>query len=35
MSESKTYECCGQAFSTKEEMEAHNKKYHSQCSCCK
>lgn len=29
MSESKKkYECCGQTFDTKEEMEAHKEKWH-------
>ena len=33
MSESKKYECCGQTFNTKEEMEAHKEKMHKK-SCC-
>ena len=24
----KKYECCGQTFNTKEEMEAHKEKWH-------
>jgi hypothetical protein len=36
MSEEKKekYECCGETFTTKEEMEAHKAKLH-QKSCCK
>ena len=28
------YECCGQTFNTKEEMEAHIEKTHKKSGCC-
>ena len=33
-SKEEKYECCGQTFNTKEEMEAH-KESHKKSSCCK
>ena len=27
------YECCGQTFDTREELEAHKEKYHKKSSC--
>jgi len=32
--QSKKYECCGQTFNTKEELEAHKEKYHEK-GCCR
>lgn len=31
----KTYECCGKTFESKEELEAHKKKYHKKSGCGK
>lgn len=33
--EMEKYECCGQTFNTKEEMETHKKNAHSSCGCHK
>jgi hypothetical protein len=29
------YECCGQTFNSKEELEAHKEKMHKKKSCCR
>jgi len=28
-----SYECCGQTFATKAELEAHKEKMHKTCCC--
>ncbi len=32
-SKEERYECCGQAFNTKEELEAHKKTMHKKSGC--
>ncbi len=32
---SEKYECCGQTFNTKEELEAHKEEMHKSCGCCR
>jgi hypothetical protein len=33
-SKKESYECCGQKFSSKEELEEHKEKMHKKKGCC-